>query len=357
MALTEHFEFSLADLEYNLPEELIAQQPPARRDDARLLMIDRKTGTLRDSFICDLPESLNPADLLILNDTRVIPARFVARRISGGRMEGLFVSEISHGLWSVMLERSRRLRVGEQLIAGESPSELRITLLESFGEGHWKVQVDSAESPFGLLSRIGQTPLPPYIHRSASNAATDITDRERYQTVYASKPGAVAAPTAGLHLTREILDRIHNRGVEASFVTLHVGVGTFKPISVEHISAHKMHGESYDVPAATADARQRCIERGGRVVAVGTTVFRVLESVFGQACGTGKLYGTTNIFIYPPHRPSAVDVLLTNFHLPRSTLLALVMAFAGVDLTRRAYQHAIAARYRFYSYGDAMLIL
>jgi|CXWL01.1.fsa_nt_gi S-adenosylmethionine:tRNA ribosyltransferase-isomerase len=348
--------FSVADLHYDLPGELIAQSPLVRRDDSRMLVVNRRRGSLQDSVVHDFAGMLDAGDLLVLNDTKVLPARFSAFRNSGGRVHGLFLEETQRSEWRVMLEGSRRLRVGETLQMGDSPNSVRIALLERCGEGNWRIQVHASESAEAVLERVGRTPLPPYIRRKESSTDCELGDRERYQTVYARNPGAVAAPTAGLHLSSEILDRVRTRGVSIAFVTLHVGAGTFKPIAVDQLADHVMHHERFEISEEAAADWKECRRRGGRVVAVGTTVVRVLETVLGSERKDAPRMESTNLFIHPPHRVTAVDALLTNFHLPRSTLLALVMAFSGVELVRRAYQHAIAARYRFYSYGDAMFI-
>ncbi len=354
--------FPLAELDYDLPPELIAQHPLPERDESRLLVVDRSSDGFRDAKIGDFPALLEPGDLLVLNDTKVLPAKFTAHRTTGGRIGGLFVEEEQPGRWHVMLEGSRRLRVGESLTATKGASETGVTLrlLESCGQGFWRVEVEADGSLETILERIGITPLPPYIRRRCEDQAGDATDRLRYQTVYAKNPGAIAAPTAGLHLTDVLLDAIRARGIETTFVTLHVGVGTFKPIDVNDLTQHVMHAEHYELNEEAEQAVQGCRRRGGRVVAVGTTSVRVLESA-ATGPTPGRLVhascGPTDIFIYPPYRYRVVDALLTNFHLPKSTLLALVMALAGVEPIRSAYQHAIATRYRFYSFGDAMLIL
>lgn len=347
-------EFSIRQLDYDLPEELIAQSPPPRRDDSRLLVVNRKLKSFRDATIRDFPLLLNAGDLLVLNNTRVLPARFTAFRATGGRVGGLFLEEERPGCWKVMLEGSRRLRIGEKLRLGEGSNSVNLALLELLGEGRWKIETGSSEPAAEILERFGQTPLPPYIQRKGSNDLEQ-ADRERYQTVYARVPGAVAAPTAGLHLSTEILDGIRNHGVSIAFVTLHVGPGTFKPIATERLSDHVMHHERFEIPEETIREYRSCRQRGGRVVAAGTTVVRVLESVMGQGKET-QTRGSTALFIYPPYHLTAIDALLTNFHLPRSTLLALVMAFAGIEFSRQAYRYAIDRRYRFYSYGDAMFI-
>ena len=353
--------FPRSELAYELPEALIATKPPPRREDARLLILDPPEAgrPLSDGRIIDLPDLLNPGDLLVLNDTKVIPAKFTARRRTGGRVQGLYIEEDKQGVWLVMLEGSSRLRVGETLtISAGLDNAIALELIDSCGEGQWRVAVDRDGAAEEILDSVGEPPLPPYIQRRRV-APTDVDDRSRYQTVYARKPGAIAAPTAGLHLTESLLARIRDRGVSIAVVTLHVGVGTFKPIKVDELSNHTMHGERYELPEAAAEAIRACRVRGGRVVAVGTTSVRVLESApagAGEARTVASSSGTTHLFIYPPYEFRVVDALLTNFPLPQSTLLALVMTLAGVEPVREAYRHAIKQEYRFYSYGDAMLI-
>jgi len=357
---TNPTKFSLVDLKYDLPEERIAQQPAVNRHDARLLLVDRKKDVLRDFRITDLPRLIEPGDLLVLNDTKVIPAKFTLFRETGGRVRGLFLQEHELGRWCVMLEGSRRLRSGERLTTNlDGVGEVSLSLLATLGEGHWSVRVEPSDPAEVVLARIGQTPLPPYIRRTGVDPAADQADRSRYQTVYARSAGAVAAPTAGLHFTDALLESIRGRGVDTAFVTLHVGLGTFKPIEAATLAGHVMHKERFELSERTAAAINTCKERSGRVVAVGTTCVRVLETAARQT-GVGEvraLRGETDLFIYPPYAFGVVDALLTNFHLPESTLLALVMAFGGIERTRRAYRHAIEEAYRFYSYGDAMLIL
>jgi S-adenosylmethionine:tRNA ribosyltransferase-isomerase len=379
--------FDVAALDYELPQDLIAQHPPSNREDARLLAVDSQSSLsessesatfgqvgdrapspaeggqgvrFRDLQITDLPRLLGPGDLLVLNDTKVLPARFSARRLTGGLIGGLFVREEQPGLWRVMLKNAGRLREGERLIIQAADgADLEVRTVANLGEGHWRVKVDVKGTLEGLLERIGHTPLPPYIRRDAElTARFDAEDRIRYQTLYARELGAVAAPTAGMHLTPALLQAVRDRGGEITFVTLHVGIGTFRPITARRLKDHRMHAERYELSAEAAGAVERCRERGGSVVAVGTTSVRVLESTADRSRpGLVKpASGSTGIFIYPPYRFHVVDRLLTNFHLPRSTLLALVMAFAGVELIRRAYRHAIKERYRFYSYGDAMFL-
>ncbi len=352
--------FLLSELAYELPEALIAEKPPARREDARLLTLYRKTGGVGDRHIPDLTELLRPGDLLVLNDTKVIPAKFTTQRATGGKVPGLFIEEESDGTWRVMLEGSGRIRVGEKLRA-ISPSDETVTLelTERYGDGQWRVAVEPPGQAEDILDKIGEPPLPPYIARKRKQTPADVDDQSRYQTVYAKTPGAIAAPTAGLHLTDALLGALRDRDINTAWVTLHVGVGTFKPIKVDDLSQHDMHGERYVMPGSTAEAIRHCRAGGGRIVAVGTTSVRVLESAAAEA-GDNRIVetssGVTHAFIYPPYRFRAVDALLTNFHLPGSTLIALVMAFAGVDRVRKAYAHAVENAYRFYSYGDAMLI-
>lgn len=338
-------------LQYDLPPELIAQQPAADRDQSRLMVVRARTGDIEHRRFADIVDLLRPQDCLVVNNTRVLPARFFARRKTGGKVEALFLREIEPGRWELLLQPSGRLRPGERLSLGASLPEL---ILETRGErGSWTAQVEPAAPAVELLERIGQTPLPPYIHRQSGPAGED---RDRYQTVYAREPGAVAAPTAGLHFSPKLLRELRNCGVAVAELTLHVGPGTFQPIDCQDLRDHPMHAEWYRLPAETVAAIQDCRTRGGRIAAVGTTSARVLET-----CGRdGTLrpgHGFTNLFIYPPYQFRQVDALLTNFHLPGSTLLAMVQAFAGRELIMAAYAQAIRQRYRFYSYGDAMLIV
>jgi S-adenosylmethionine:tRNA ribosyltransferase-isomerase len=335
-----------SDFDFELPAELIAQFPAEVRSGSRLLCLDGNTGEVRDRMFCDLPSLLEPGDLLVLNDTRVIKARLNGVKQSGGKVE-------------VLVERMLGMhRALAHIRASHSPKPgSRLTL-----EGQVEVEVlgrqeDLFELEFlgetplvELLERYGKLPLPPYIAHAA-----DTQDEERYQTVYARTPGAVAAPTAGLHFDDGVMQALAEKGVAQAFVTLHVGAGTFQPVRVEEISQHKMHSEWYEIPQETVDAIRRTRDRGGKVVAVGTTAMRALES----AARAGELAsgsGDTDIFITPGYRFKVVDRLLTNFHLPRTTLLMLVSAFAGREHVLSAYRHAVEQRYRFFSYGDAMLI-
>lgn len=342
------------ELHYELPPERIAQHPVEPRDAARLLVLDRTTGHMEHRVFRDLPQYLSAGDALVLNDTRVIPARFFARRATGGRVEVLFLHETADG-WRVLLRPAARLRTG-QTLACEGDTT-RLELVGAAERGQWLVRPQPPLAPLDLLTRIGRTPLPPYIRRSEPEPG----DADRYQTVYAREPGAVAAPTAGMHFTPQLLAALDRAGVRRVAVTLHVGAGTFTPIEADDLADHRMHAEWFAVSGAAMDALRETRSTGGRIVAVGTTAARVLESLPEGSLHEGgraaSASGWTDLFIYTPYRFRHVDRLVTNFHLPGSTLLAMVMAFASPDLIRGAYALAIAERYRFYSYGDAMLIL
>jgi S-adenosylmethionine:tRNA ribosyltransferase-isomerase len=343
----------VSDLDFDLPEELIAQEPVEPRDASRLLVLPRAGGAARHLRFSDLPGLLQPGDLLVLNDSRVIPARLVGRKASGGKVEVLLVEPLppsadGRSRWTAMAQASKPIRPGATLDFDGLGAEVE----EATGEGFYAIRFDRGDADLSReLERVGRIPLPPYIRRAPARA-----DRERYQTVLAREPGSVAAPTAGLHFTPELLAGIGSRGVERATVTLHVGPGTFLPVRATRLEEHRMHAERYEVPAATAAAFAAARARGGRVVAVGTTAVRTLESAFhGGALRPGT--GRTDIFIRPGHAFRAVDGLVTNFHLPRSTLLALVCAFGGTARVLEAYRAAVAARYRFFSYGDAMGVL
>jgi S-adenosylmethionine:tRNA ribosyltransferase-isomerase len=341
--------------DYELPDGLIAQEPLANRADAGLLVVDRAAGTLSHSHVRDLPEFLHPGDLLVLNDTRVIPARLIGYRTeTRGRWEGLFLDVDSQGLWRLLARSRGKIRIGETitLVNHEARDDVRLRLVERMADGVWVMHAETDELRLALLERIGRVPLPPYIRHGEMLPA----DRERYQTVFARQPGAVAAPTAGLHFTPELLRRLEEQKIGTCFVTLHVGLDTFRPIAVEHLADHSMHSEWGQIDEATAARIADCRNRGGRVVAVGTTSVRVLETA-AQSGAVLAWTGLTNLFIRPPYTFRTVDALLTNFHLPRTTLLVLVRTFGGNVLLRRAYEEAVRERYRFYSYGDAMLIL
>ena len=340
------------ELDYKLPAALIAQRPLPERDASRLLYVDRASGTFTHRWIRELPELLPPS-LMVLNDTKVIPARLWCRKATGGRVELLLVERLgasgSEESWIALGRTSKGLRTGACLeVAG---GELRVSVEKRLDAGRLEVRLSADEPIERVLSRCGVVPLPPYIRREA-----DRDDAERYQTVYAQKEGAVAAPTAGLHLSRRLLAELEARGHRLATLTLHIGPGTFAPVRGESLAEHHMHQERYELPERTVEAIERAKREGRQVLAVGTTAVRVLESA---ADSGGKLQPgsrATSLFIYSPYKFRVVDSLLTNFHLPRSTLLALVMAFTGREPITRAYAAAVESGYRFFSYGDAMLI-
>ena len=354
-----------ADFHYELPPELIAQAPAAQRDQSRLLVFQRPSGQLTHRTFRNVLEYLRPEDLLVFNDSKVIPARLrAARPATGGGVEILLVEENGANDWWVMLRPGKRVREGSTIELrdlAQQPCGITATVIEKNAEGHCRLRFAGVENIFSELSRLGEIPLPPYITRpSGFNQAEDA---QRYQTVYARAAGSVAAPTAGLHFTPEVLEEIRRRGTPTAFVTLHVGLGTFAPVKAETLAEHRMHVERYELSEATAQLIRETRARHGRVIAVGTTTLRVLESVAREADEIRAMTGRTKIFIHPPYQFRVVDGLLTNFHLPESTLLMLVSAFAapgemrGRELMLPAYAEAIRERYRFFSYGDAMLIL
>ncbi|MCS6975793.1 MAG: tRNA preQ1(34) S-adenosylmethionine ribosyltransferase-isomerase QueA [Gemmatales bacterium] len=343
--------FPLSALDYELPPDRIAQYPVEPRDHARLLVVERSTGRFADQHVYDLPWWLRSGDLLVLNDTKVIPARLLGRReATRGKWEGLFLKQLPDGRWELMAQTRGSPKPGEWVALDQGGVRLHLT--EKTAEGHWLARPDPLEPAEVLLERCGHTPLPPYIRKGRAGPA----DRQRYQTVYARQAGSVAAPTAGMHFTPQLLDRLEAAGVRRTFVTLHVGVGTFQPIQSDDVTRHVMHCEWCEITQSAVDAIQRCRQEGGRIVAVGTTSVRVLETA-ARLDPLRPWRGETDLYIYPPFEFRLVDALMTNFHLPRSSLLALVAAFMGLEQMHAAYRHAIAAGYRFYSYGDAMLIL
>ena len=351
---------SAKDFDYQLDPRLIAQQPLPQRDQSRLLVLRRGDGARSHHAFADLPGILRRGDLLVVNDTRVVPARFFCRRLTGACIEGLFLRELGRGLWQALLKKGYRCRPEEELELIGAP-DTRLKLLESFGDGRWTMSVSPPRDAVEVLAAAGRAPLPPYIRRDA-DAADDRADRQRYQTVYAERAGAVAAPTAGLHFTPELLERLAEAGIERTAVTLHVGLGTFRPVQGDELAEHVMHEEWYDLPAAAAAAVNAARNEHRRVVAVGTTSVRVLETA-ARSGGVRQSSDWTDLFLYPPAEFFVTDALLTNFHLPRSTLLMLAAAFCspggteGLAMLLDAYAEAQQMGYRFYSYGDAMLIL
>ena len=344
-----------ADFDFDLPEDLIAQYPVEPRDHARLLVIHRQNDRIEHCRFTDLPAILDPRDILTLNRTKVVPARLTGhRRLTGGRWEGLFLRDLGNGTWEILSSTRGRLSPGEIIVVGQ---DLQLILQDKAESGTWiarpYVEGNSHETTtLGLLERYGQVPLPPYIRRGKG----ELADRSRYQTIFAEQPGSVAAPTAGLHFTESLFRDLAKKGIKRTYLTLHVGIGTFRPIKTFDITDHTMYPEWAELPAATVTELNSRRSDGGRIVAVGSTAARTLET----AATSGILLpfaGQTDLFIRPGHVFHGLDALITNFHLPKSTLLVLVSAFAGVELIRAAYREAIRHRYRFFSYGDAMLIL
>jgi S-adenosylmethionine:tRNA ribosyltransferase-isomerase len=358
----------VAEFDYHLPEELIAQEPPAERSASRMLHLMRSDGRIEGRLFRDLPDLLQPGDLVVFNNTRVFPARLFGRRNGSraqplsphnpasreflkGQVEVLLTRQLSHqpNEWECLVRPGRKIGIGERLIFGENELEAEVMSREGFGER--RIRFTDVPDFFGLVEKLGHVPLPPYIAREDQT-----TDRERYQTVFARERGSVAAPTAGLHFTREILQRLKARGIETTEVTLHVGLGTFQPVRVERVEEHKLHREAYSISSESAEKINRALDEGRRVVAIGTTSVRTLEF---SARATGRVeagQGDADLFIYPGFQFRVVGAMLTNFHLPQSTLLMLVCAFGGKDQVLAAYRHAVEQRYRFYSYGDCMLV-
>ena len=345
----------VADFDFHLPDELIAQDPPAERGGSRLLVVDRASGELGDSVFAELDRHLRPGDLLVLNNTRVFPARLLGTRVpSGGAVECLLLRPLteSPGEWEALGHPGQKLKPGARVLFTDGTVQLHGEVLTRHFHGRRTVRLWSGDGEVAaLIDRLGHIPLPPYIRRTDRPS-----DRERYQTVYARERGSIAAPTAGLHFTPDLLDRVAARGVERTEITLHVGYGTFKPVRVERVEDHAVDAEAFTVSADAARALNRARRDGRRVIAVGTTTTRALESL-DTAAEIAPASGVTDLFIRPGHTFGVVHGLITNFHLPRSSLLMLVAAFAGRDQVLAAYRHAVRERYRFYSYGDAMLIL
>jgi S-adenosylmethionine:tRNA ribosyltransferase-isomerase len=359
-----------SDFHFDLPEELIAQSPPAIRGSSRMLVLDRATGNHRDNFFRNLPDFLHPGDLLILNDSRVIPARLHATRARGGhtqhnspdptgRIEVLLTQQLAPSDWTALVRPSRKIQPGERLLFhDESTLVLEAEVLSAGGFGERTLRFAPAPDFLAILNKIGHMPLPPYIHRDDSPE-----DRDRYQTVFSHAIGSAAAPTAGLHFTPEILNQLKKKGIQIETITLHVGLGTFQPVRAENLSEIRLHAERYTLPATTANALNTALSQDRRIIAAGTTTTRTLEHCAQISAGKAleAHSGETSIFLSPGHQFQIISGLLTNFHLPQSTLLMLVSAFAGSERGREsvlaAYAHAVHEKYRFFSYGDCMLLL
>ena len=336
------------DFWYDLPEELIAQTPLERRDSSRLMVMNRETGEISHRHFYDIVEYLRPGDCLVMNDSRVLPARLLGHRPSGGAVEVLLLRDLGDKCWECLCKPGRKMQVGSEVIFGNG--ELTAVVREVREDGNRVVEFCYQGIFLEVLERLGKMPLPPYIKE-------ELADQERYQTVYSREVGSAAAPTAGLHFTQELLEKIRNMGVNTAFVTLHVGLGTFRPVKAEHISDHHMHSELCMMNGETAAILNRTKQQGGRIICVGTTSCRTLESLAGEDGRFAAGSKWTDIFIYPGYRFKAMDGLITNFHLPESTLVMLVSAFAGREHVLNAYAEAVKERYRFFSFGDAMCII
>lgn len=336
------------DFYYELPQELIAQTPLKDRTASRLLVLDRKSGEIEHRRFRDITEYLRPGDCLVMNNTRVIPARlYGVKEDTGGKIEFLLLKRIDLDTWEIILKPGKRGRKGARFVFGDGALRAEITDVKPDGNRIVRFEYEGVWEQ--LLDKLGEMPLPPYIKEK-------LTDKERYQTVYSKIDGSAAAPTAGLHFTEELLEKIKDMGVNTAYLTLHVGLGTFRPVSVENVEEHVMHSERYEINEETADLINRTRENGGRIIAVGTTSVRTLETAADDDGRLKAESGNTDIFIYPGYKFKAVDALITNFHLPESTLLMLVSAFAGKDKVFKAYEEAVKEKYRFFSFGDAMFI-
>ncbi|RSJ69887.1 S-adenosylmethionine:tRNA ribosyltransferase-isomerase [Streptococcus oralis] len=338
-----------ADFDFHLPEELIAQTPLEKRDASKLLIVNRETGEFQDKYFHSIIDMLEPGDALVMNDTRVLPARLYGQKEeTGGHVELLLLKNTASDEWEVLAKPAKRLKVGTRVSFGDG--RLSAVVTEELTHGGRIVRFEYQGIFLEVLESLGEMPLPPYIHEK-------LDDRERYQTVYAKESGSAAAPTAGLHFTKELLAEIQAKGVHLVYLTLHVGLGTFRPVSVDNLDEHEMHSEFYQLSEEAASTLRSVKENGGRVIAVGTTSIRTLETIGSKFDGQIQAdSGWTNIFIKPGYQWKVVDAFSTNFHLPKSTLVMLVSAFAGRDLVLDAYQHAIQEHYRFFSFGDAMFI-
>lgn len=336
------------DFDFELPEELIAQEPILKRDSSRLMVVDKKTGSISHHVFTDIVDLLNKGDVLVLNDTKVIPARlFGIKENTNAHIEVLLLNNIENNIWSCLVKPAKRVKEGTIISFGDGL--LKAKCLEVDDEGIRKIEFKYDGIFMEILDKLGTMPLPPYIK-------TKLKDKDRYQTVYAKNIGSAAAPTAGLHFTNELLGKIKNKGIIICYVTLHVGLGTFRPVKVEDVSKHKMHSEYYEMNEETANILNKAKEEGRRIISVGTTSVRVLETVMNKYNYFCKCSGWTDIFIYPGYKFKAIDNLITNFHLPKSTLIMLVSALASREIILNAYNEAVKEKYRFFSFGDSMFI-
>ena len=341
-------EYKTKDFWYDLPEELIAQTPLQQRDSSRLLVLDRETGSVEHKHFYDIIDRLQPGDCLVMNDSRVLPARLLGHRPTGGAVEVLLLRDLGDKKWECLCKPGRKMQVGQKVLFGNG--ELSAMVTEVLEDGNRVVTFEYEGIFLEVLERLGKMPLPPYIKE-------ELNDQERYQTVYSREVGSAAAPTAGLHFTQDLLDNIRNKGIKTAFVTLHVGLGTFRPVKAESILDHHMHSELCMISAETAQILNNTKAEGGRIICVGTTSCRTLESLVNEDGTFEARSRWTDIFIYPGYSFRAMDGLITNFHLPESTLVMLVSAFAGKDHVIAAYEEAVRKGYRFFSFGDAMAIL
>lgn len=342
-----------SEFDYNLPEELIAQFPCEKRDESNLMVLDRQNKTIGHKKFFDIVDFFDKNDILVLNNTRVIPARLFGKKSTGAKIEVFLLERKTDKLWEALIKPSKRVQLGTIV---EFSEELSAKILERLPNDKWLVEFIYQGIFNEILSKVGNIPLPPYIARQLTDESIKNLDFERYQTVYAQNQGSVAAPTAGLHFTEEILDKFKQKGVEVCYVTLNVGLGTFRPVKVENILDHQMDREFYEIPESTAEIINRAKSQAKNIVAVGTTTVRTLESAFLNNGKISETSGWSQLFIYPGYKFNVIDKLITNFHLPKSTLLMLVSALAGKDFVFQAYREAIEKKYRFYSYGDCMLI-
>ena len=340
-----------SDFDFNLPNSLIAQMPSEKRGDSRMLVINRKNSSISHYYIKDLTNFLNSDDVIVFNDTKVIPARLFGNKKTGGKIEILLLNEIKKNEWNVLIKSSRKPKINDELILCEGIVSARV--IEYKDNGCVLIKISCNENFFDIINIKGHLPLPPYIKRDYLNKDVLEIDNKRYQTIFANKLGAVAAPTAGLHFTSELINEIKLKGVQQAFVTLHVGLGTFRPVNTESIYSHKMHSEQYEITKTTADKLNNVKNNNGKIFAVGSTCVRTLECQ-KEICAN---HGETDVFIRPPYKFKHVDSIITNFHLPKSSLLMMMSAFTGYDLLMEAYEEAVKQKYRFYSYGDCMLIL
>jgi len=342
-----------SEFDYNLPEELIAQFPSEKRDESSLMVLYRQNKTVGHKKFFDIVDFLDENDILVLNNTRVIPARLFGKKSTGARIEVFLLERKTNTQWEVLTRPAKRVKPGSVI---DISKELQAEIIERLPNDKWLAEFVFKGKFSEILSKVGHIPLPPYIERDLSEEDINKLDFERYQTVYAQNPGSVAAPTAGLHFTEEILEKLKQKGVEVCYVTLNVGLGTFKPVKAENILDHEMDREFYEIPESTAEIINKAKSQGKKIVAVGTTTVRTLESAFQKDGKISETSGYSQLFIYPGYKFNVIDRLLTNFHLPKSTLLMLVSALAGKNFVFDAYAEAIEKKYRFYSYGDCMLI-